>query len=175
MTDAIFKACYSEWKLVKTRGTVQIVFEMPVEQSDAAYQALGGMPIAAREVWCGIARLDPSKEHPLPPHPAEAAPRPAPRAPQPLPVGENKSRRPLSALPYSQQAALRCQDARFRAFLRETNRRFARNEDEARDYVLEYCNIKSRADIKPGTEAETYWLDIDQAFDSWLTDDRAFA
>lgn len=70
MTSSIFKACYSEWKLIKTRGAVQIVFEMPVEQSDAAYQALGGMPVAAREVWCAIARLKPESEV-MPPEPVQ--------------------------------------------------------------------------------------------------------
>ena len=75
----------------------------------------------------------------------------------------------------SSQAALRCKDARFRAFLRETNRRFARDEAEAREYVLEHCGISTRADIKPGTEAETYWLDLERAYDEWQTEERAFA
>src|SRR5690348_1035465 len=57
MTAAAFQATYSDWKVVKGRKVVQVVFELPLETADAAYQALGGMPIPANEVWCGIARL----------------------------------------------------------------------------------------------------------------------
>lgn len=119
MTAAAFKACYAEWKVIKTRATVQLVFELPIERADEAYQALGGMPIAAHEVWCGIARLDPSKEQPLPPPPAEAAPRPALTAPQPLPVGENKQKRSFEDMAPSQQAGMLSQDLSFQRFLAE--------------------------------------------------------
>jgi hypothetical protein len=119
MSAAAFQACYAEWKVIKTRATVQLVFELPIERADEAYQALGGMPIAAHEVWCGIARLDPSKEQPLLPHPAVAAPRPALTAPQPQPVGENKQKRSFDDMAPSQQAGMLSQDLSFQRFLAE--------------------------------------------------------
>lgn len=180
MNPAVFRAAYAEWKVIKTRAAVQLIFEIPIERADEAYQVLGGMPIAAHEVWCGIARLkggDATETRSAPdaertPGRIDAPPRPVAT---PLPGGADKERRKFSTLPYPQQAALRCQDASFRAFLRETNRAAARNEAEAREYVIEYCNINSRAEIRPGTEAETYWLDIDKAYDYWLTEERATA
>jgi hypothetical protein len=43
-SPAAFRGTYADWKLVKTRAVVQIVFEVPLEDSDAAYEILGGMP-----------------------------------------------------------------------------------------------------------------------------------
>jgi hypothetical protein len=58
-SPAAFRAGYADWKLVKTRAVVQIVFEVPLEDSDAAYEILGGMPNHANERWFGIAALTP--------------------------------------------------------------------------------------------------------------------
>src|SRR5687768_17572513 len=106
---------------VGTHKVVKLTLHAPEEQA-MQIMKLFGWPTGVNPIPVALARLDP-----LPPHPAAAAPRPA-DAPQPLPVGENKSKQRMSEKPYSTQAALRCKDARFRAFLRETNRRFARNE-----------------------------------------------
>lgn len=57
MTAAAFSATYSDWRVIKGRKVVQVVFELPLEKADEAYQVLGGMPIAASEVWCAVARL----------------------------------------------------------------------------------------------------------------------
>jgi hypothetical protein len=149
MTEAAFKATYAEWRVIKTRATVQLVFELPIERADEAYQALGGMPIAAHEVWCGIARLDPSKEHPLPPHSAEAAPRPASSSPQPLPAGENKQKRQFGEMAPSQQAGMLSQDRAFRLFLAEKFDMPIPDPDEAASIIRSQCKVKSRADIKP--------------------------
>jgi hypothetical protein len=58
---AVFSAVYSDWKLVRTRSTVQIVFEIPVEAAGHAYNVLGGMPDQSKSKYFGIAALDPSK------------------------------------------------------------------------------------------------------------------
>jgi len=162
MTAAAFKACYAEWKVIKTRATVQLVFELPIERADEAYQALGGMPIAAHEVWCGIARLDPSKEQPLPPHPAVAAPRPVLAPSQPTtPAGENKIRRPFPDMPPSQQAGMLCNEISFQKFLKERHRSIwsaamSTVPEDCQDYgryaaaetTRLLCKVNSRADIK---------------------------
>jgi hypothetical protein len=57
MTTLAFKATYSDWKLIKTRGVVQVVMEVPLSEADAAYQILGGMPDFSSERWFGIAPL----------------------------------------------------------------------------------------------------------------------
>jgi len=58
MTAAAFQATYSDWRLIKGRKCVQVVFEVPVEQADQAYQVLGGMPDPSKSVWCAIARMN---------------------------------------------------------------------------------------------------------------------
>lgn len=57
---AAFHATFSDWKLIRTRKVVQLVFEVAVEEADHAYQVLGGMPHPGETIWCGIARLDAS-------------------------------------------------------------------------------------------------------------------
>lgn len=166
-----FRASYADWKLIKTRGCVQIVFELPVEQSDAAYQLLGGMPVAAREVWCGIARL--TSPQPTT-SPVEAAPRPS-TAPPPTAGDEIKERRPFSALPYATQAGIRCSDPVFWAFLREMCAKDAgdvRSEEQAKQAVYKICQVSSRRAIKPDTEATEYWLTLNKWFDGWLLKER---
>lgn len=60
MSDApsAFGACYSDWKIIRTRGVIQIVFEVPIDQEGAAYAALGGMPRQERSDWFAIARMN---------------------------------------------------------------------------------------------------------------------
>jgi hypothetical protein len=58
MTDkAVLRAVYADWRVIKTRNSIQLVFEIPTEHADEAYQVLG-MPDAAGSKWCAIARLE---------------------------------------------------------------------------------------------------------------------
>src|SRR4051794_16545955 len=58
---AAFRATYSDLKLIKTRQCVQIVFELPLADFDAAYELLGGMPNPSNERWFAIAALQEAK------------------------------------------------------------------------------------------------------------------
>ncbi len=55
-TPAAFEATYSNWRVVRGRGVIQLVFEIPIENEKLAYDVLGGMP-TTNEVWCAVARL----------------------------------------------------------------------------------------------------------------------
>ncbi len=55
---AAFGAEYVDWKLIKTRGAIQIVFEIPLSAADHAYKVLGGMPAQDESVWFGIAKME---------------------------------------------------------------------------------------------------------------------
>ena len=164
------RATYADWKLIKTRARVQIVFEVPVEQADDAYQLLGGMPVAANEVWCGIARLDKSK----------AADQPRPDQSVGVPAGAkyiptSEGPRKFETLPYATQAGIRCNDAVYRAFLREMCAQSAFQPDEAATAIRELCEVESRADIRPGTDAEKKWRELEGWFAAWQTKERAMA
>lgn len=55
---AAFSASYSDWRIVKGRKVVQIIFEVPIEAAGHAYNVLGGMPNFGSEDWFAIARLN---------------------------------------------------------------------------------------------------------------------
>ncbi len=58
---AAFGAEYVDWKVIKTRRAVQIVFEIPLEAAGNAIECLGGMPDNDKSVWFGIAKMDKPK------------------------------------------------------------------------------------------------------------------
>lgn len=59
MTDkpAAFSATYADWKLIKTRQVVQVIFEVPLEAAGHAYNVMEGMPSPMQERWFAIARM----------------------------------------------------------------------------------------------------------------------
>lgn len=192
-----FRAAYSDWKVVKTRSCVQVVFEVPIELADEAYKVLGGMPQPSKSVWCGVARLNektkedadkdgdarlPSDldDHAGGVRPAVATPTLTTPTPPPPTVPRNTAgeaeRRDWSALSYSTRAGIRCNEPIFRAFLREIcGKPDARSADGAATAIRELCEVESRGDIRKGTEAEKKWLEIESWFDAWKTKERATA
>lgn len=119
MSAAAFSATYADWKLVKSRKVVQIVLEVPMEASDAAYQLLGGMPNPAAETWVGVAKL----------------------ANKPEAEPDQKGRRRWSDLSVGEQAGIRCNEADFQRFVD------ANNASEAAAALRERFNVASRKDI----------------------------
>jgi hypothetical protein len=61
--SAAFGAEYVDWRVIKTRRAVQIIFEVPLEAADHALKCLGGMPDNDKSVWFGIAKMQ--KPNPL--------------------------------------------------------------------------------------------------------------
>lgn len=164
MTAAAFRATYSDWKVIKGRKVVQVVFELPLEQADQAYQVLGGMPIAAHEIWCGIAKLASSAVEQGTLNAQVAGSNPA-----------SSARRKFSDLPPAQQAAMRCNEPVFWAFLREIYLYEPGSADDAAEAVRERCNVGSRSEIRPGTEAERKWREINDRFEAWKIAEGAAA
>lgn len=172
MTEAAFKACYSEWRMIKTRATVQLVFEIPIEQADAAYQALGGMPIAAKEVWCGIARLKDKVSHSASPGTSEERPGPATSFPSvpAKPVRADKPRRQFGEIAPAQQAGIFCNEVAFHKFLQEEFKaEWMRCDDyndqrRAANVVREICEVNSRSEITP---QNTLWSALVLKYRLW--------
>jgi hypothetical protein len=153
----VFKAAFADFKLVKTRSCAQLIFEVPIEEADAALQTLGGLPRAATEVWAGIARIDPKK-------PASDAPG---KAPAP------KERRPFKSLPLSQQAAIRCQDEEFRRFLVEReggSDMVVTDAESTAATVRDICGVASRSEIREQNVSGALWRELDSAFLDWKHD-----
>jgi hypothetical protein len=137
---AAFTASYTDWKLIRTRGCIQIVFEIPLEVADRVYQVLGGMPNAGHENWFAIAKI---KE--------EA-------------VMEEKAKKSWHELSMTQQAGMLSNDPAFQKFLRETT------EFNHTDYpvmIRELCKVTSRKDILPDTEAGEMWKGLVSEYRAW--------
>lgn len=126
---AAFSAVFTDWKLIRGRKVVQIVLELPIEQADAAYQALGGMPNPAESVWCGVARLVQGGERAV----AEQQPAAAPNRP--------RAKRSFDELPLSQQAALICGQSAYWKFLGMLD------EAGATEKLRNILGVKSRAEL----------------------------
>jgi hypothetical protein len=152
MTAAAFKASYSDWRVIKGRKVVQIVFELPLESSDEAYQVLGGMPIAASEKWFGIARLDLTK------------------------AAAEKTKRSFDDLPEPQQAGILCNEPGFWKFLRDhypklwfryhhyPGRQRVELSETAAAVVRELCKVNSRAEI---TSKNVEWSTLLLSYRVW--------
>jgi hypothetical protein len=65
------------------------------------------------------------------------------------------------------QAALRCRDPVFWAFLKEEKKRPVHSQEEAADIVRQLCDVPSRADLAINTSARMEWFGIDHHFQAW--------
>lgn len=162
MTNAaVFRATYSDFKLIKTRGVVSISFEVPLEQVDHAYQVLGGMPDVSAERWFAVAKLNEGATV-APDLPVEAA----------GPCGESpdrphKPRKPVAAdKRLAQQAGMLASDAAFNRYLAECHHWHPADGDAA-TFIRSACNVVSRSQIVPGSPAAQIWIDLESRFTAW--------
>jgi hypothetical protein len=65
------------------------------------------------------------------------------------------------------QAALRCRDPVFWAFLKEEKKLRAHSQDEAADIVRLLCAVSSRADLAINASARVTWNGLDDHFQAW--------
>lgn len=151
MSAAAFQATFSDFKLVKSRGQAQFVFEVPLDKADAALKTLGGLPRPDQETWVGVARLQ-----------ATAAKDSS---------VEPKERRRFGELAPSAQAAMRCQDEKFVEFL---DKRFPDfrgvdpGDDEAVQLVRQICGVESRSQLNTDAIALSRWKGLEADFQTWL-------
>jgi hypothetical protein len=73
----------------------------------------------------------------------------------------------------AQQAAIRCNDPLFRAFLEWQFKAPMKGTETAAAFVRTYCGVSSRGEILPGTSAAREWKNLDQCFDDWKIAERA--
>lgn len=71
---AVIRAEFTDYRPVKTRKVLQLVFEVPAEMQTEVFASLG-YPIAGISIWCAIARLAEGASAPaVPESPEPAAP-----------------------------------------------------------------------------------------------------
>ena len=150
---AVIQGALVDAKNVAAHKCVRLSIDVPAELGAQIVKAFG-WPTMAEPVTVAVARLKPEA--------AQETPAP-------------KERRPFKDLPPPTQAALACQDARFRAFLHEVQEYDCASEDDAADYVRTFCEVDSRAQIKPGTIAAQKWSFLCSAYLGWQAAEAAGA
>src|SRR3990167_1398519 len=156
---AAFGAEYVDWKLVKTRAAIQIVFEIPLEAADHAYRVLGGMPDNSKSRWFGIARM----EHDEQPKAGSSKGRTSDFE------SENEGSNPSPAAKWStltpaQQAGILCNDPAFEKFMSEVHN-FTHADVPL--MVRQHCNVDSRKDILPDSYAGRRWRELVSDYRAW--------
>ena len=142
MTDrAVISATFSEWKMVKTRKTLQLVFEVPLEKQAEVLRVLG-TPMPDKEHWCAIAPLV--------------------EKPKASEAREHKSWGELSP---TQQAGIRCGDIDFRRWVHtRANCCVQPTETEVARWVRSMCGVESRSELNSNEGAAATWRRIDADF-----------
>jgi hypothetical protein len=163
-----FRATYSDWKLIKTRGVVQVVMEIPLADADAAYDVLGGMPVHGKERWFGIAALKSPAE--------EARAKLRQDVPQDSHPDGAKRKMDWREVQPAAQAGIRCEDAQFRAFLRE-EMGYSRADSprSAAGVVREICHVNSRSEFSTDNRKRVLWHSLDSQFQAWQAKERVGA
>lgn len=161
-----FRATYSDWKLIKTRGVVQVVMEVPLADADAAYDVLGGMPVHGKERWFGIAALKSTAEE------DRAAPRQDDAPTTSRPDGAKRNWQDIQP---AAQAGIRCAEPLFRAFLREVKRFGHCDEQDAAVAVRDICGVKSRVELGTKQAARVIWHQLDTEYLAWRERERVGA
>ena len=159
---AAFRGSYSDWRLVKTRGVVQVIFEVPLADSDAAYDVLGGMPDNSKERWFGIAAIKSTAEEARTPR----------QSPPDAPTGGAK-RMDWRDMQPAAQAGIRCADPVFWAFLQEV-KLYPDIVDAvlAAAAVRHICKVHSRSEFSTDHRKRVLWHQLDSEFSAWLAKER---
>lgn len=182
--QAAFRCCYSDFKLIKTRGVVSISFEVPVEQAQTVLDVLGGMPVAASEVWCAVARLTedggglslsrathtdiaPGPEPTGGNHAAVGLKPTMPRQEPSTPDGA-KTKTAFRDMRPANQAGILCAEVPFQRFLAERFEATVLSPDCAAAVVRGHCNVASRKDIRPRTPSGDRWQRLVDEYRTWM-------
>jgi hypothetical protein len=171
---AAFRAVYSDFKLVKTRGVIQVILEVPVEDSDAAYEVLGGMPVAGKERWFGIAAIK-SETEVMQAEPESKSTQPGAR-PDQEPPRPDRAKRGWRDLQPSQQAGIRCSEPAFAVFLQEerlddwrgATGGYISREERVADCVRMICNVDSRSHLNTNQKARVIWHQLNDQYEAWV-------
>lgn len=135
-------AQFSDFKLIKTRKVVQLIFEVSSERAQEAFDLLG-WPDPHAERWVGIAPLNGN--------------------PNAEPEVE-KPRKSWSELSRPQQAGILCADMGFQKYLK------VGNQETAADQVRFHCRVASRAELENADGPARAWDNLVAAFRRWEMD-----
>lgn len=167
-TAAVIAGSFSDYRLVKSRGVLQLVVEIPVEQQGDAFAALG-YPIPGTDIPVAVARLNSPVGPHSPQHERTTSAALDGRANH-KPAGESH-KRSWYELPASQRAALLCQDVRFQQWVLKKYGAVvsgpSNDEENAKAFLYQECNIKSRTELTTNDYARNIFYHIERPFRVW--------
>lgn len=86
-----------------------------------------------------------------------------------------KDRKNWRDLPPSQQAAMRCGEPVFVAFVREKHgAELASNGDEIASFVRAFCGVASRSELNTRHTPRTLWHQLDSQYQAWRQTEGAY-
>jgi hypothetical protein len=138
MSTAVITATWSDYRRVKSRKCIQLVFEVPMEQWPAAYKVLGEPEIETSQ-WFAIAKMN-----------GAAEPAPAPK--------DHQSN--LAA-----NAALMMQEPIFTLFMREMVP--DHRSDNVDNLLKRYLGISSKAELNTDPAAAARWRNLRAEYEAW--------
>lgn len=157
----VIRASFADYRTVKSRMVLQLIFEVPLESSKAVFDRLG-FPMPDTENWVAIAMLNAG------PHNAtvDELPSSVPQESNGAAQGQRPATRSWYDMRPSQRAAILAGDQKFRQFLR--NVYYAsdvRCAEEATAWLKARCGIDSRKKLdEPDTEAADVFGEIEANF-----------
>lgn len=154
---AAISATFCGMRTVASRKVAQITMEVPIEQMGTVLTVLGP-PSGIDPQWVAIALLDVrAAEGAASKHPDDG-------------VKPPRERKAWHDYAWSQQAAICCNDQKFRQFLLEKDMLkpdALQDEKAAATAVRLICGVNTRADIKSGTPAGDKWRDLHGKYKAW--------
>jgi hypothetical protein len=141
------KAAFADWRPVKSRGVLQLVLEVPVEQTKLVLDTLGA-PIPGTEKWVGVALLNPPGAGTEATHGSVASPAPPPP--------EKPANAPGGA--YAKRAGILCNDSRFMGWLGTPD------TASAAAWLRSITGVASRREYDSDPAARQRFLDLETRY-----------
>lgn len=144
MTDnAIVAGEFTHFRHLKTRKVVVLEVEIPEELFQDAISKLG-MPIGGESKPVAIALLDKSV------------------------VKESFTGEPTEGEKLRTRAVMLCKERGFQIFCESLDKNIiVFNENHAREFLINYCNIKSRSELATNIEAQNKFKELLESYKAW--------
>jgi hypothetical protein len=175
---AILMGHFAFFKVNQTRGTAQIIVEVPSSRANEVLATLGGFPDPEKPKPVSVGLFDPKKVSVAASKVIEALQSteeqpfadPDPTPPQDKPAKKHREPVVFAALPRASQAAIRCQEPPFWRFLEERSsvfwgQRQTVTTKAAADFVLkELLGIQSKKELDESVTCSEAWDKIEDDF-----------
>lgn len=148
---------FATYRPVLGRKVLALVIEVPIERAPEVFAALG-YPTGGDSIPVAVARLEATASQ------TESVPEEAPEEPPP----PARLRHWAEMTPAQQTGVIR-NERQFWEFAE------ADDSDAARDYIRDFCGVKTCADIVPGTKAAAEWALLQVRYGNWLRRRRGAA